>query len=304
MDVNSPIFPIYYQSLKLSTKLVPGSWFNRFWFRYLHFKNKAKGRRLNLKTPTTFSDKIVWLKLFHEIDRPEVLVDKLLVRRHVESILGDGHLIPLIGAWQHADEINFDELPNRFVAKASHGSGWNIVCEDKTKLDLQRTRKTLNKWIGLNYYYFGREKPYRNCPPRIVIEKHLSDIADTDIKDFKFYCFHGQPKFVQIDVDRFSNHRQAFYDMDWQQHRFHQLYPRFEEALDRPPQFEQMINMAKRLAADLPFARIDLFNHGGQLFFGEITFHPHGGFAPFFPDEYDHLLGKEIQLPMTKGQST
>jgi hypothetical protein len=297
MDVNSRLFPIFYNGLKLSTRVISGPLFNRFWYRYLHWRKRAKGQQLNLRNPTTFSDRIIWLKLYYEIPNAHVLVDKFLVREHVEKRIGAGHLIPLLGNWENADDINFADLPNRFVAKASHGSGWNIVCDDKRQLDIALAKRTLNKYLKMNYYFFGREKPYRHCPPRIVIEKHLNDISESEIRDYKFFCFDGQPHLVQIDVDRYADHRQAFYDMQWNKQHFHQLYPPYTDELARPPELDEMIDIARRLSTNLPFARIDLFNHGGTVFFGEITFHPHGGFAPFFPPEFDRQLGQQIHLP-------
>ena len=189
------------------------------------------------------------------------------------------------------------DLLERLAAKASHGCGWNIVCEDKSHLDVEDARKKLNKWLELNYYYFYREKQYRKCPPRIVIEQHLKDICDTDVRDHKFYCFNGLPRFVQIDVERDTNHRQAFYDMDWNKQHFHQLYPPYEEDLPVPDHYDEMQEIARKLSAGLPFARIDLFIHGGTIYFGEITLHSHSGYAPFFPADFDARFGAELELP-------
>jgi hypothetical protein len=296
MNIDHPLFPVYYNGLKLSSFVVGGRLFNHFWYRWLH-KRKGGTGKLNIRHPVTFSDKIVWLKLYHDIPNGHVMVDKYLVRQLVADRIGPDYLVPLLGHWQDANDIDFDALPDRFVAKASHGSGWNIVCEDRSRLDIPQARRTLNKWLAMNYYWFGRERPYRNCPPCIVVEKHLGDLAPGDVRDYKFFCFGGEPRYVQVDVDRYGDHRQAFYDMEWNKHRFRQLYPAFEGTMERPADLEEMQSVARKLSAGLPFARIDLFNHAGRVWFGEITFHPHGGFAPFFPPEYDIRLGHELRLP-------
>lgn len=298
MDINSISHQFAYSGLVLAEKLIPDSFYNRFWFRVKHWQAKAPKQKLNIRKPRSFSDKIIWLKLNHVIKNSSQLVDKFLVREFVSEKIGSEYLIPLIGAWDDAEAIEFDDLPDRFVAKASHGSGWNIVCEDKKKLDVKVAKRTFARWLKLNYYYYYREEQYRHCPPRIVIEKHLGDISNQPAEDYKFFCFAGEPKYVQIDVDRFTKHKQAFYDVNWNKLYFHQLFPRYNEPLEKPKKFDELLDMARKLSEGLPFARIDLYHHGGNPYFGEITLHPHSGCAPFFPFEYDLKFGNDLDLSL------
>lgn len=258
------------------------------WASYKRFGANYKG--LNLKHPSTFNEKLNCLKLLDYYYDYSVFADKYAVREFVIQRIGREYLIPLLGVYNSAEEINFDILPQEFILKTNHGSGWNIICLDKGQLNLKKTKQKLNKWLKYNAYYLSREKQCKNIKPLILCEKLLQ----FNIYDYKFFCFKGEPFLVQVDIDRFTNHKRAFYNMMWEKQEFTFVYPMYESEIPKPFMFEEMKELAQKLSKDFIFSRIDLYYHDNRIYFGEITFFPEGGTGHFIPYEYDLIIGNYL----------
>lgn len=258
------------------------------------------GRKLNLSHPTTYNEKLQWLKLYDH--RPEYIIysDKYAVREYYKQTLGDEYLVPLIAVYDKVDDIQWDELPNQFILKCTHASGTNIICQDKNKLDIEESKRQLNRWLKMNYYWHGREWPYKSIKPRIICEELLTNENEQELKDYKFMCFNGVPKCLFVCLNRYSSNGMNvdFYDMDWNPMPFIRHYPRSGCLIDKPQNFELMVEIAKILSKNLIFLRVDFYEANGHLYLGELTFYPGSGFAEFTPESYDALLGSWIELPI------
>lgn len=259
-------------------------------------KRRFGNIKIDLENPKTFNEKIQWLKLHDRKPIYTKLVDKYAVREHVESLTDKKYLTKLIGVWDRAEDINFDELPESFVLKTTQASGTNIIVKDKSKLNIKDTLNKLTRWLEINYYKKGREWVYKDVAAKIICEELLADEEGNIPLDFKFFCFNGQPTFVQLDLDRFGTHERLFYDMEWQVQPFGFRFPKSDKEMPIPENFNEMVTLAKTLAKDIPFCRIDFYALP-KIIFGEITFYPSNGTAPFHPVEWDLKLGELIKLP-------
>ena len=261
------------------------------------------GEKLNLKNPQTYNEKIQWLKIN---DRKKIytkMVDKYEVKKYVANIIGENYIIPTLGIYNNFNEINFDELPNQFVIKCTHDSGGLIICRDKTKLDINEVSKKINYYLNRNYYYLGREWPYKEVKPRIIIEEYMEDKNSKNLKDFKFYCFNGEPKYLYVS-EGLENHKTArmeFFDMNFNSAPFsREDYKVFENKPQKPINFEKMKKLSKILSSGIPFLRVDFYEINGKIYFGELTFSPCSGFMKVSPKIYDKILGEMIILPKEK----
>lgn len=263
---------------------------------YIILSSFLKTKKIpNIKKPETFYDKIQYLKINNKFEGYENFVDKYKVRKYIEEKIGGMYLIPLIGVYRDVNEINFDYLPKQFVLKANHSSGQNIVCRDKDSIDIDKIKKKLHRWINENFYYKLREIQYRNIKPLILCEKYLED-SSGELMDYKFFCFNGKPKFVQVDVSRFSNHKRNFYNLEWKKLDWKCKHDTCKEGLEQPINFEKMIEVASKLSEDFPFVRVDLYNVNGKVYFGELTFTPGAGIELYEPKEVNKLLGDLIDV--------
>lgn len=256
------------------------------------------GRYPNLETPTLFSEKLQWIKLNYQDPLMAQCADKFEVRAYVEG-LGYGNLLnDLLAVYEAVKEIDLDKLPPRFILKSTHGSSWNILCTEKSEINWRAWKAVLRSWLKYNYYWNAREFVYRTSTPRIVCEKYLED-ASGGLMDYKFYCFNGNPGFLQVNVGRGSHqHVQNFYDLKWNIQPFGKdLPPRSTEEIERPGNLDRMIDIAKDLSAPFPFVRVDFYNVDGKIYFGELTFFPNGGKPDFVPSEYDVVIGDMLVLP-------
>lgn len=256
-------------------------------------------KRINLKNPTTYSEKLQWLKLHDKRDIYTQLVDKYKSRFYTEKILGNqDNLIPLLGVWDTFDEIDFDSLPQQFVLKTNHDSQGVIVCKDKSTFDINAARKKLNKCLSRNYFWASREYPYRNVPRKIIAEKFMVDEQCGELRDYKFFCFNGKCEFFFIATGRSTgNVMFDFFDKDLQPIPVIQGHPHAPKLPDIPENISEMILMAEKLSAGFLQIRIDLYNIQGRIYVGEYTIFHFGGLMPFVPDSYDEYFGKFIQLP-------
>lgn len=255
------------------------------------------GRKLNLDPPVEFMEKIQWLKLNVYTEKFGRYADKYEVRKHVESVVGNHILIPLYGVYNSVDAINPDELPNEFVLKCTHASGTNLIVKDKSLLNWNAAKAKLRKWMKQNYYFKSRERVYKDIKPRIVAEKFLSELAEGVI-DYKFYCFDGQPKYVLVKLTENGRDKKAYLTMDWEK-----LVPEkpnsgfLERDVQKPENFEEMVDVARKLSVGFAFIRIDLYSIAGKTLFGEMTFFPTGGIKRYFVERMNRELGDQLKLP-------
>jgi hypothetical protein len=264
---------------------------------YLKFRYFVTfGRPLNLDHPVTFTEKLQWLKLHGRPEQYASLADKFAVYDYVRNRIGDAHLNRLLGTYQRAQDIPWDDLPQQFVLKATHASGWNLIVPDKSRLDRQQALATCERWLQGDYSSRSREPMYAAIPPRIICVEYLGD-PDTELFDYKLYCFNGRVRLVHVDTERFSGHRRTFYTPEWERLPFSYTYPVRAESVDRPAALEQMIELAERLAGAIPFVRVDFFYIRGRIIFGEMTFFPDAGFGAFTPPEWDGIVGSYLELP-------
>ena len=265
---------------------------------YLKFIYKIKiGKSLNLKNPKTFNEKLQWLKLYDRNPLYTKLVDKYEVKDYVANIIGKEHVIPTIGVYDSFDDINFEKLPKQFIIKCTHDSGGLVIVKDKNKLDIEKTKKKINKSLKKNYYYCGREWPYKNVKPRIIIEKYMEDNKTKELRDYKFFCFNGIPKFMFLATDRQKNQTKFnFYDMNFNLLPFTQGHPNDLRKISKPEKFDEMVALSKKLSVNIPHVRVDFYEINGKVYFGEMTFYHYSGFTKFDPEEWDEKFGNYIVI--------
>lgn len=266
--------------------------------RYKSIFNK----KLNLENPKSYNEKLQWLKLYDRKPIYTTMVDKYKVKKYVSDIIGEEYIIPTLGIYNKFDDINFDELPNQFVIKCTHDSGGLVIIKDKKKLNIQEVRKKINKCLKKNFYYSGREWPYKNVKPRIIIEKYMVDDVEKELRDYKFFCFNGNVKFFKVDFNRFIEHHANYYDVNLNIMPFGELdyLPDYKKKIDLSSNIYRMIELAEKMSQNIPFVRIDFYNVNGKIYFGEITFYPASGFGKFEPEQWDTKIGEWIKIPQVK----
>lgn len=259
-------------------------------------------KRLDLNNPITFTEKLQWLKLHYRRNDHVELVDKYKVRTYIKNLIGEEYLIPLLGVWESVDEIDFNDLPSRFVIKCNHDSGSVIKCKGKNERNIKYIKKKLGKALNKSAYWRFREWPYKYVKPLIIAEKYMVDDGGEDLIDYKFYCFNGNPKYCQVISNRSTNEAIDFYDDEWCHQEFTGLhmgkvkYISNQTNIVKPKNYNKMIELAKILSAGKPFVRVDFYEIKGKVYFGEMTFYPAGGFGFFHPKSVDQMLGKLINI--------
>lgn len=283
---------IILKKLKYSFRFLPDSIYIQIYY-FIHFKHFC-----NLKNPKTFNEKVNWLKFNDRNPNYIKMVDKYEVKSYVKDKIGEEYIVPLLGLWKRFDDIDFDKLPNQFVLKCTHDSAGLVIVRDKSKLNMDEARKKIQDALKYNYYYLGREWPYKYVEPRIIAEAYLEDHEDGGLRDYKFFCFNGVPKILLVISGRSTgNAKLAFYDMNFNQLDIKQYYPQETKTLEKPRTFNKMIEFSKVLSKDLPHVRVDFYEADGRLYFGELTLHHYGGLMPFLPDKWDWTLGEWLKLP-------
>ena len=285
---------------KIFMKLASKGYFN--WVPdniYLKIMFKFRiGYKLNLKEPKTFNEKLQWLKLYNRNPLYTKLVDKNDVRSFIKEKIGEEYLIPQIGVYNEVSEIDFSKLPEKFVLKCTHDSGGIVICKNREKLDLEKSKSKLEKHMKNNYFYWGREWPYKNVKPRIVCEEFIEDGKNEDLIDYKFMCFNGKVKCSFVCLNRNSKEglNVDFYDREWNKMPFERHYKNSNITLEKPKQYEKMIELSEKLAKDFPFVRVDFYEVKEKIYFGELTFFPGSGLEEFRPEEYDKVLGDWLKI--------
>ena len=261
------------------------------------------GKRLNLKQPRSFNEKLQWLKIYYFPRNPLAAkcTDKYQVREYIAAKGYGDRLTKLLGVWENANDIDFDSLPDQFVLKGTHGCAYNIVCADKKKLDVARTRKQLNAWLREDFATFNVELHYGNIKPRrIICEEYLGEA----LTDYKFFCFHGEPKFLYVSTDLIHD-RQAqmgFFDIDGQKIPLVREDYRDIGNMEMTQSFQEMLEAARVLSQDFPFVRVDFFKVGDSFCFSELTFTPGAAMMPINPEKYDMLWGDMLDISELVGE--
>lgn len=271
---------------------------------YLKWMFKAEtGFRLDLRNPQTFNEKLQWLKIHDRNPLYTLLADKAAVRGYIEKLLGEQYLIPVLGIWESADDIDFGKLPDEFVLKCSHDSNSVIICRDKSNFDIDEARKKIKRRLKRNAYWGGREWPYKNISPRVIAEKYMYDENQHELTDYKFFCFGGKAEFLYVSTG-LENHETAaisFFDLDWKRLPFRREdYKEYSGNVPKPVNFEKMIRIADYLSSETgaPFVRVDLYEISEKVYFSEFTFTPCCGMMPFYPPEWDMIIGSMLKLPI------
>lgn len=276
----------------LSTKAF--AWFPDKWFLRIVYRCRT-GLKLGLKNPTRFNEKLQWLKLYDRKPVYITYVDKYAVREYVKNTIGEEYLIPICGVWDSADEINFDELPEKCVLKCTHDSGSSVVVDRFS--DPKKVKRKLKHRMSINYYLRGREWPYKNVKRRIIGELFMEDSHSNGLNDYKFLCFHGEPRMLTVCSDKTEMGLKVTYlDLNWNQLPFEGLYPASNHPMEKPEKFELMLVLCRKLAEGMPFLRVDLYEIDGKVYFSELTLYHECGFEKFRPDEWDEKLGELLTL--------
>ncbi len=276
-------------------------------FRRLNDKKYIEGmyysqmqQKLNLQSPVTFNEKLQWLKLYDRRDEYTVMVDKYKVREYIADKIGEKYLVPLIDAWDSADDIDFDALPDKFALKCNHNSGLGMcICADKSKLNVDKARAELRRGLAQDYYLTGREWPYKNVPRKIIAEQFMKSDAG-GLTDYKIHCFGGVPRFVLVCKDRFaeSGLTEDFFTPEWEHMDVKRpAHPNALSAIEKPAELEEMLSLAATLSKDIPFLRVDFYIIDHRVYFSELTFFPASGFEGYDPPEWDETFGSWLELP-------
>ena len=284
---------------------------------YLSLQYRCRmGRRLNLKAPRTFNEKIQWLKLHDRNPLYPTLVDKVAVKEWAAAKIGDEFIIPTLAVWDSVEDIDLSALPERFVLKCSHDSGSAVICTDKATFDLEAAKKRLAERLALDYGARFREWPYSKVPRRLLAERFLeggrfpvkpgmttssSVMADPigHLNDYKFFCFGGKPELLFIATERNNPETETrfdFFDAEFRHIPVRNGHPNADVPPAKPEGFEKMKELAAVLSEGLPFVRVDFYETGGKVYFGEMTLYHWSGLRPFEPEEYDLTFGNMIKL--------
>ena len=290
---------------------------------FIHLQYLAMmGKRLRLNPPIDFNEKLQWLKLHYRNPLMVTCADKWSVREFVKKRIGEKYLAEYIGVYDDVEKIPFESLPSQFVLKAAHGSGWNIICPDKSKIDWSLAKAKMRKWLKSDFSKNGREWQYHEIKPQIICEKFLIDPESPVLRDYKLFTFRGETKYIWVDftesagdacnvnvaqevgyskpkiVNGFARYRNI-YDPDWNYMPGRgSLHPCKETtAVKKPECLMEMLDVAKKLASDFPQCRVDLYVLGGKrIVFGELTFTSGNGCNAFYPQSFNDELGSYIDL--------
>jgi len=248
----------------------------------------------DILNPKTYNDFVIKEMLEEPTELKKCLVDKYRVREWIKNKIGEKYLVGLYGVWDKVEDIDFDNLPERCVLKVNCGCGWNIIIQDKSKIDLDVTKLKLKDWVETDFSYLSLELQYRNIPPKIICEEFLSN-NENGLNDYKVFCFNGIPYYIMYLTDRQSDLKMAFFDLEWNKMEFVYTYERYEEPVDKPDCLTEMIECSKKLSKGFKQVRIDWYVlDDGTLKFGEMTFSSCAGMAQWKPAEWNRKLGDLI----------
>ncbi len=264
---------------------------------YLNIKYRVKmGEWCDLANPQTFNEKMQWLKLNDRKPQYISMVDKVLAKEFISKVAGGQYVIPTLGVWDRFDDIDFSMLPQKFVLKTNHDNGGIVFCRDKETFEISKARALLNSHLANNYFFYGREWPYKYVERKILAEELLTD-GIGDLCDYKVFNFEGIPHLIEVDFDRFSEHKRNIYTIDWEKMDVEIEYPAdHNRELKRPKCLDEMLDVAKKLSSGTRFLRTDFFISGERLYVGELTLYHESGFGKIVPKSFDRTLGDLISL--------
>jgi hypothetical protein len=294
--MSNPIRQFFLRQIR-KMRFLPSKLYVNYHYEYF------TGKKLDLNNPEEFNAKIEWYKVFY---RPQILnqlVDKYAVRKFVEEKIGAKYLNEVYDVYETAEDIPLDELPNQFVVKATHTSSHNLIVSDKNKLNKEKAVKKFKKWLSKNQYYrIGQEWAYKDVQPRLIAEKFLKEDGKQSLVDYKYYCFDGEAKFIDVHIDRDEDHKQGCFDLNYNLLPFGKSknYKSISEGIEKPSNLDEMTQCAETLAKGLPFVRVDFYSVNGKTIFGEMTFYPSDARKDFYPEEYNKIIGDYFKLPPLK----
>lgn len=279
------------KKVKYKLRFLPDEMYIQLYY-FLRFK-----RFCNLKNPKTYNEKLNWLKLHdHRPEYPK-MVDKYEAKKYVAQIIGDEYIIPTLGVWDSFNDINFQTLPNQFVLKCTHDSEGVFIVNDKNTMDMEVAKSKLTAALNQNFYYIGREWPYKSIVPRIIAEQYMEDHVDGELRDYKFICFDGVPKAMYIASDRSKGDvKFDFFDLNFKHLDIKQKYPN-AGTIRKPKTFDKMVELSRMLSKGYPHIRVDFYEVNGKLYFGELTLYHLSGLVPFEPENWDVIFGEWLNLP-------
>lgn len=264
--------------------------------QYIKYIWKKKfNEELNLENPKTFNEKLQWEKIYSNNNLAKQCADKIKVLKYVEEKIGRKYINELIATYPNTKNIDFSKLPNKFVLKATHDSGSVLIVKNKSKIDFEKL-KEIEKNLKINYGHFSKEWVYDSIKPKIIIEKFLESEDGTSLKDYKIFCFNGEPKIIQVDLDRFESHKRNFYDTSWNRLDLEILYPSVDYNVKKPDLVNEMLEVTKKLAKPFNHVRVDWYIHKNKLIFGEMTFFHGSGFEEFNSREWEEQMGSWFEV--------
>lgn len=262
--------------------------------KYFYKNNK----KLNLDNPTEFMEKLQWLKLYYYKENYGHYVDKYEVREFVKNQIGEQYLNDFIAIYENENDIDFDLLPNQFALKGIHGSGYNIIVEDKRELDIIKAKKTLKKYLQSDYSSYNEERIYKNIKPRILAEKYLDQSCKSAIIDYKLFCFHGKAKYIWVKTYLNGSYKNCYYDLNWNRVKDDlNKKSHLNIEIEKPNNLKEMIEISNKLAENFIFVRVDLYSIKNKIYFGELTFFPWGGKKRLTVERFNKEFGDLIKLP-------
>lgn len=266
--------------------------------KYIKRQYKSRtGKILDLQNPTLYNEKVQYTKLYFRDKRIKVLVDKYGVREFVKNTIGEKYLTKLYGVYDNVDEIPFDKLPEKFVIKLTNGSGYNIICENKTKKKIKIIKNRFKKWIKVDFYMLGREWAYKDVKNRIICEEFLESDEPYGLNDYKVFCFNGEPKMIQVDYARFTKHKRNLYTPNWEFIDERVAYENDPNAeISKPKNLSEMLDCASKLSKGFPHVRVDFYSINERLVFGEMTFYHGAGYLHFENENFEKKLGDYWEL--------
>ena len=259
------------------------------------FKKKF-GYNLDLDDPKTFNEKINWLKIHNRTELHVICSDKIRMREYVKEKIGSEYVVPLIFTSCDTNDININKLPNKpVVIKTNHDSGTVYLINNKYESNLRKIRNGIHFGMKKNLYWYAREWNYKRIDPKILVEDMLGKDSPGKLKDYKIFCANGEPKFIQVDNDRFINHKRNLYDIQW---NFIDVMYKCEnfEIEEKPKEIDKMIVLSRKLSEPFNFSRIDMYIYENKIYVGEITFFPEAGLTEFYPDKYNIFFGDMIKI--------